>query len=97
MESCEAAEVPAPAEPETKIRVRKSWIPQVAEASEVAEPPAKKVRVRKLRTTPEAKTEAHPPPPLPVVDVPFFAALGGTLRNLPRDDRQAKLSSLRIA
>ncbi len=97
MESRVAAETPAPAEPpEKKVRARKPRIPQVAEASEVAE---KKVRVRNPRAKPEAKTEAPPAgrPQLPAVDAPCFAALGGTLRNLQRDDRQAKLSSLRIA
>ncbi len=94
MESCVAAEVPAPAEPETTVHVRKARIPQDAEASEVAE---RKVRLRKPRAKPEAKTEAQPPPPLPVVvDGPFFAVLGGALRSHQRDDRQAKLSSLRI-
>ena len=69
-----------------------------APAGTASEP--KKVRVRKPRTKPEATPEtiADPPPPPPaiVVDAPFFAALGGTLRSLQRDDRHAKLSNLRI-
>ncbi len=84
MESCVADETPTPAEPETNIRVRKPRIPQVAAASEVAEQPAKKVRVRKPLAKPEAKTEAQPPPPLPVVDAPFLGALCGTLRSLQK-------------
>ncbi len=86
------------AEPK-RVRVRKPRASQqqVAEVPEAA--PAelpKRVRMRKPRAEPEAKTEAGPPP-LPVVDAHFFVALGGTLRNLQRDDRQAKLASLRIA
>ena len=69
-----------------------------SEAAATAEPP-KKVRVRKPRAPGPQATADPPPPPSPaiVVDAPFFAALGGTLRSLQRDDRRAKLSALRIA
>ena len=73
-----------------------------AETSAGAASEPKRVRMRKPRTKPEATPEkiADPPPPPPaivVVHAPFFAALGGTLRSLQRDDRHAKISSLRIA
>ena len=58
--------------------------------------PPKKVRVRKPRPKPAQTAESEPPPPpAVVVDAPFFAALGGTLRGIQRDERLTKLSSLR--
>ena len=71
-----------------------------AEASEGPPAEPKRARVRKPRAKPEARPETiagPPPPPSIVVDAPFFASLGGTLRSLQRDGRRAKISSLRIA
>ena len=60
--------------------------------------PPKKVRVQKPRAKLGQQTAADPPPhPAIVVDAPFFAALGGTLRSFQRDDRRAKLFALRVA
>ncbi len=100
MESRVPAEGPAAEGPTVepkKVRVRKPCTSQqLAEVPEAA-PAERKVRVRKPRAEPKAKTEIAGPPPLPVVDAPFFAAVGGTIRSLQRDDHQAKLSNLRIA
>ncbi len=98
MESKVPAEVPAVEAAELKKgRMRKPRASQqVAEAPE-AVPAENKVRVRTPRARPEKKPEVAGPPPLPVVDAPFFVFLGGTPRSLQRDDRQAKLSNLHIA
>ncbi len=106
MESQVPAGVPAAEAAEPKrVRVRKprasqqvAEVPLEVPAAEAAPAkPPKRVRMRTPWAEHEAKTEVAGSPPLPVVDAPFFAALGGTLRSLQRDDRQAKLSSLRFA
>ncbi len=59
--------------------------------------PAQPKKVRMRKPTPKALLTKDPEPPPVVVDHTFFAALGGPLKSLQRDNRQAKLASLRIA
>ena len=67
-----------------------------AEASAGAASEPKRVRIRKPRAKPETKPETiADPPPLPAVDAPFFAALGGNPSepSKRRSTRQAFKSS----
>ncbi len=61
-----------------------------------AEMPPKEVRKPRGKQVVQTATADPPLPPALVADAPFFAALGGTLRCLQTDDRQAKLAVLRI-